>query len=596
MAAKSEERRQIKLIYGLWLAAGLVLSLTGIRWGLPSTPRVERILPPGVFGPELHERLQSSWEKIHKRIGVNLMLSRASFSALEGSRDVEPGWKTPPAVMLDSIRSFHVRTAHDDEQTLLLVLSRMRPRRLQLHPHFFAYGGAYVYPLGGWLAAGAVLGAVPLHRSMAPYLAAPEKMAAMYHWGRFASVAAYLGCIVLLLEIGRRYFTPRIGAAAAAVFLLSPAVIVQAHTMKPHMHWTFFAFLTLLLSLRSLEDGKLRSYVAAGAVSGLAIGTVVSAWPACLYVAAAAGIRAVLKPKGWLAEARGLTAAGAASLAVFLVTNPYWILDFPSVAGEFRTLQGWATLNALNPVTVALGPLRKSVTLPILGLMAAGLGWGFYRGRREPALLLCACSLVAASSVAVMIKTVDVTRQIRYFLPMIGLGGLLGAAALSEFSRRFPGSRRVAAAAALAVMANLALEGGLYAWNFRIGAGPQATYYRAGDWIEDSIPAGETVGLFRLPAPSNTAYFRYDRYRIRLMDNEIFPTMKRRDLPRFLVLTRPGYDERPALEPVFSREYERIAGFPRPQAAWASIDVSATTANPGIDIYRLKGRPPAGRN
>ena len=151
----------------------------------------------------------------------------------------------------------------------------------------FVYGGAHIYSLGASLGVAAAAGFVELHRSLAPYMAEPDKMAAMYLTGRFLSVAAYIGCGLLLLRIGRR-FDQWVGWLAGLLFLFSPAAVVQAHVLKaPHL-WAFFALWSVERSLSVVVGGKRRDYVLAGFAAGLAVGASLSAatvWP--WYAAAA---------------------------------------------------------------------------------------------------------------------------------------------------------------------------------------------------------------------------------------------------------------------------------------------------------------------
>jgi len=198
------------------------LGFWGLRWGLPARARLDRVLEPGADGPALHELLASSWAKMHERLGPNLMNNPESYATFSGVERVKPGWRVPPDIMLNSLRSFYVRSAYEDEQSALLALSRMRPRQLNFNPHLFTYGGAYLYPLAAWEAAGAVAGAVKLQASLMPYLADPAKMAGLYYWGRCLSAFAFIGCALMLLRIGRNSLGRGTGPLAALLFLCLP--------------------------------------------------------------------------------------------------------------------------------------------------------------------------------------------------------------------------------------------------------------------------------------------------------------------------------------------------------------------------------------
>lgn len=574
------------LLAGLALALGLC----GLRWGLPSRARLERVLPPGLDTPAFRARLMESWSKLHESFGSDIMVSARSWAApYRGVRRVAPGWTEPPLLLQNSVRSFYLRSAHEDEQSFLIILSRMRPWRLEMNPHLFTYGGAYIYSLGAWLAAGAVLRLASLHTSMAPYLADPSRMASLYFVGRLYTVACFLGCALMLLRIGRRHLGAEAGVIAGVLFLFSPGVVVQAHVMKNHLLWTFLFLWTLDLSLALLGGGGLGAYAAAGAVSGLAVGAFLAAWPACLVVGFACALRIASLRKPAAAELKGLAVAAAASVAAFFATNPYWIADSATVRAEMKVLSGWSAFNPAHPFIFLNHAFANAVTWPVLALIAAGAAWAFAKGRREPALRLCLFAFLAGLAMMTTVGDVVTVRQVRYFLGFLAVGQLLaGRFAAELLAWKSPRRPWLLAALALA-LANLVLTGATYADNFSADAGDRSTHVESGAWIEAHVPPGSSIGFLRLPQPSNAPYFRYDRYDLRMIESAgLFSTLPAAELPQYVAVTSPDYDDRPAMEPNLSR-YELAAEFQRARLVpWIAVNPTSTTANPQIDIYRLK--------
>ena len=570
---------------------GVALGLCGVHWGLPSRARLDRVMPPGSDTPELRQHLMESWSKMHARYGVDIMLSPESwFAGITGVQRVAPGWTRPPLILENPVRSFYIRSAHEDEQTFLIVLSRMRPWRLEMNPHIFIYGGAYIYSLGAWLALGAAARVASLHTSLAPYMADPSQMASLYFVGRLFTVAIYVACALLLLRIGRRHLGAESGIFAALFFLLSPGVVVQAHVQKPHMLWTFFVLWTLDLSLGLLSSGGTAAYAAAGAVSGLAVGTFIEAWPACLVVGFACALRIWALRKPAAAEAKGLAVAAASSLAAFFATNPYWILDRATVRAEFGIISGGTAFHAAQPFFFLKESFVSAVTWPVFVLIAAGAVRALAKGRREPALWLCLFAFVAGLAMMTTNGGGGITvRLVRYFLGFLAVGQLLAGRAAADLLR-WKSPRRPWALGALAlVLANLALAGVTYAYNFHRDAGDLSTHVVSGAWIEAHVPPGSSIGLLRLPQPSNAPYFRYDRYDLRFIETPaLFAALPVAELPEYVATTSPDHDDRPFMEPNLSR-YDLAAEFDRPWLVpWIAVHPTATTANPLIDVYRLR--------
>jgi hypothetical protein len=191
-----------------------------------------------------------------------------------------------------------------------------------------------------------------------------------------------------------------------------------------------------------------------------------------------------------------------------------------------------------------------------------------------------------------MVSTVgDVGRvsQVRYFIGFLAVGELLaGRAAADLLAWKSPWRPGLLVALALA-LANLVLAGTTYAYNFIADAGPRSTHLESGAWIEARVPPGSSIGLMRLPQPSNAPYFRYDRYDLRFFESAgLFAVLPAAELPQYLAVTSPDHDDRPDMEPNLSR-YELAAEFDRPRIVpWIRIHPTATTADPVIDIYRLK--------
>ncbi|MBI2790057.1 MAG: hypothetical protein HYX59_15405 [Elusimicrobia bacterium] len=583
-----------KPLYAGVVLLGLALGLWGIRWGLPGPERLARVLPPGLDGPAFQQELASSWATMHQGLGENLMVNPKSFGTFTGIVETPAGWKTPPKELLNSYRSFYLRSEHEDEQTILLALSRMKPQRLQLNPHLFTYGALHIYSVGASLALGAATGLVTLKSSLLHYLANPADMGGMYLAGRLLSVAAFVGCGLMLLRLGRLHAGLEAGAFAAALFLMTPAAVVQAHVLKTHTFWAFLALWTVDRCAAVLERGGLKRYAAAGAVAGLATASFLGAWIGCLVVGAAGAMRLAGlhepdgKPCAPRGELAGLAVAAVCAVGMFFLISPYWVTGFGEAMAEMKVLSGFSAMNPSHVWLFATHALRRSVTDPVLTLMFGGAALALMRGRREPVLLLCAIAFLLALASTATVGGVLATRQVRYFMGWVGVGSLLAGRLLQELRALKGPAGRFGTATAAVVLAGLAAQGFSYAYNFSLGEGARSNHFLSGEWIEKNVPEGAQIGLLRYPQPSNSPFFRYDRYRLKFIEPGLAASLPEAQLPRWLALTIPDYDDRPALAPILGR-YERRAVFPRARLfPWIELDPSSTTANPLVEIYALK--------
>jgi hypothetical protein len=326
-------------------------------------------------------------------------------------------------------------------------------------------------------------------------------------------------------------------------------------------------------------------------VSGLAVGTFIQAWPACLIVAFAAALRVWMLRKPASAELKGLALAALASAAAFFAVNPYWLSEGRTVLAEMRVLGGSAAFRVLHPMTFAVHVLANAATWPVFALIVAGAVWASARSRREPALCLCLLAFLAGVAMTATIGGPPAVRQIRYFIGFMAIGQLLAGRVAADLLGAKKPWRSWAIFALVLVLVHLTLAGSTYAYNFHMDEGDRSTHAESGAWIEARVPPGSAIGLLRLPQPSNAPYFRYDRYDLRFFESPgLFAALPAAELPAYLAVTTPDYDDRPAMEPNLSR-YERVAAFDRPRLVpWIRIHPTSTTGDPLIEIYRLRPR------
>jgi Dolichyl-phosphate-mannose-protein mannosyltransferase len=204
---------------------------------------------------------------------------------------------------------------------------------------------------------------------------------------------ALFGTLSVLLTylIGRRLFSSRVGLAAALLLSVVPWHIRQSVIFKPDILLVLTTLLAFWWSLRAAEQPTAGSYLKAGTGIGLALASKFNAGPIALPLAAAALAQA-LRGRGegagsrWWRPLLWLALAGAAALAVFLVLDPYAVLDPDLYRRSFgRTLRDYARKGEvaelshlgvfLHGIGVLLGPAFHGRIVGVLGLVGLlGLG------------------------------------------------------------------------------------------------------------------------------------------------------------------------------------------------------------------------------
>jgi len=566
-------------------ALSLSLALWGIGWGLPSRERTARVLPPEALGPAAQEKLASSWQAMHSRQGPEPLLNAEHWSAgFELLSTVPPGWTFPPDQLLNPARSFYLRSGAEDDAPTLVGLSRIRPDRLEFNPKVYSYGGLWFYSMGAWMAAVAAVSPLTLSGSVAFYLANPDKAAWLHLAGRLFSAAHFILGALLVYLIGRSLFGRETGFWAGLFFAVSPSIVLQAHTIKPHMLGAVCVMGVFYFCAKAIREGGRGTWLGAGIMVGAAAGSAPYLSLSSGLVAAAFLLRLRGQGRSALSEWRHVAAAGAASLVVFCATNPFFVYA-PATSWPALKRIGQAS-PALNLAYLWIFPVNgfvKSVGLPTALLVLCGLA--DRRNLSEPMRRWTACAFLYYLGMTWFMQTADSMVGGRNF-PAFFAGFLLAGDAVARWSRASSGPRRwvgrgVGLAAALyACLVCLVID-----QNLHLDAARRSNQWAAGDWIEANIPAGSEIGFQRLPQPSTSPFFQWARYRLKFFDMTRVRELPPREFPPYLVLVSSASDETRRV-PSLPVRYVPIRSFDHFGLSGLRLPTGSIYGNPRIDIYR----------
>jgi hypothetical protein len=289
------------------------------------------------------------------------------------------------------------------------------------------------------------------------------------HDGRFTATAYFLGrglqaaigvlTLYWTYRLGRRLLSPRAGLLAALALAAVPLHVRQSAVIKPDI----LLLLGLLIAaeataaaISSGVSGRLRQFLGAGAAVGLATSAKYNGVTAALPLAFLALPTARRDP----AVLARLAAAGAASLLVFVLFDPYFFSmqekfrhDFSYTIEHYKTKSnaGDAPPTHLD-VLAATGPEMLSDSfhgvftgvLGFAGLLATAF-WAFRRGDRALALI----PLFPLAYVAVYAASTTYAKTNNYLpvSPFLALGAAALATAAWDALRGTP--RRLFAVALL---------------------------------------------------------------------------------------------------------------------------------------------------
>ncbi|MBI4328899.1 MAG: glycosyltransferase family 39 protein, partial [Chloroflexi bacterium] len=390
---------------------------------------------------------------------------------------------------------------HPDERRIVDVSSPLRwPESLAefldadkspLNPHFFRYGSLPIYTLSG------------VASLLSASLGEPVEGFQRALVGRVLSAGFDSLSVLLVYLLGARLYGRRVGLLAALFASLAVLHIQQSHYFVVDIPMTTTVLATLYFSARLAAGGGRWNGALAGLFLGLALATKVSAAPLALPVLLAwalrpgeGGFRTV---GSW---AGGAVLSGAVASGVFLLTQPYVLLDFPAFLKDVLEESGMASGRADLPYTrqyIATAPYWYHVQqLAVWGLglplgILAWLGLVFALGRalwkRSRADLLLLAWVLPFFLLVGPLQA----KFARYMLPLAPLLVLFGAVLLWEardwMARRW---RRGTLLAYVAMAAVLVATGAYAAAFLRVYAEPH-TATRMAQWARENVPAGSTI-------------------------------------------------------------------------------------------------------
>lgn len=548
------------------LAVGLLQGLTGIRWGLPGPARVAAFPPD--FQPSSENALEMTqrWQKLYEEIAqAHRELKREEpVTYVQGRDEIEPGWNFPPDKLLNSYRSFLLRTENPDEQKSFVVLGRMRPWRFEFEPLFIQYGGAFIYPLGAYLQALSWARAVRVVPDMAYYLQEPAQMGRLYLAARVFILLCQLGTLWVLYDLGVMLGGETAGALACLLWMLCPIVAATSHIVKPHP----FAALWVVAAARWAAKKR---YLLSGVAAGLGAGANF-----------AFGVFFALPLLGWLlggrkkAERAAAARATITGLLVFFALNPYALLarrDFVWETTIYPQSSG-ATL-------AALGALLVPRLVSAAGLAAAlCFVWGLVEtyGRKEARLVWWTAVgglVLSWALLATRWGFVGGVGAWRFFYPALALFCVLAGASIS----RMP--KRMRLAAILFILVDGVPRCAVYLRNMAFDEG--GTRARAAEWVDKNVPAGSTLGLSRYPQPATSPILRYDQYKLVVYSD---PKYLESDPPQFLLVDESGASE--LARSGLAEKYDLVDAQEPFRFLWAKIEDETFFANAKQYVYRRK--------
>lgn len=455
------------------------------------------------------------------------------------------------------------------------------------NPRMFDYPGVYIYFVTGLFALYYVWGR--LTGRFADHAAFAE--AFRNGWEPFflivrgATVIMGALTVAAVHAIAAPLFGPLAGLLASGFLAVAFLHVRDSHYATTDVPLTLFVTCAVLAALRVYRTRSPRDAWLAGVAAGLATGIKYNAAPVVVALAAVEALHAWPIRGDWRRTWREthLWRMAIATLAVFLATSPYLVLDYANAMRQLENLAAQASVGMTPPEMLGNGwqyhlpfSLRHGLGLPLLATGLAGLIW---MAVRQPALAFILGAFPVTYYAA---AGAGYNVFVRYMVPVVPFlclfAGYVVAEIATSAAARIGGAspRRVAGlrvAVALALGAAISAPTAWSTIQFDRLLARADSRVMAAEWIHANVPAGSAIymsgnlyGHPQVEGPAGTyRMFGYDwRASTFTHRDRSSGTLEERHvtrLPDFIVVQRSAipYSHIPEqVEALLPREYDLV--------------------------------------
>ena len=504
----------------------------GINWGIPSSSKIALAMDKSLDNDDFYESLVKSRNLVYKDSKSHLFASPSyrndEFKAKE--RIVVDYRKDGVTFYLANYMRHYYLCSHDpDENGVFNGLSNMNPSKFDFNPHYFTYGGGYIYPLAAWYKVLSWMNIVKLVPDMRYYFRNVDEMGKLYTAGRtLAALMGTLGILILVLfeyKISATFFWP---AILALLCFTSPIIVLWSKFIKPHFYLLPFSMLCVVSSHRFHATKNSRYFLWAmflcGLVAGIALTTsVLILFPLIVYLRGAFEARFAIRP-----AAKDLAAGFLLFAAGLLLMNPYYILSPQELHAEISWVSSALHVSGgmesiYNYFRYGLGILPS-----LLFLAAACVGVYFRKTSGAFNLMLLLFILLISPMVYRLPSLPGDIRWATFSLPLVFFYTI-------EIFRRQKGAqfwlRPLVLACALIGIADAAR---FRTYSVNDSKDATSTRIQAGNWM-NSATGTAGIGYFYDVIPWTCPPINFSRHRITVYGNiaELFSDA---DRPEYFVL------------------------------------------------------------
>lgn len=482
----------------LILFVGIFLHIRGINWGVPDRERISLVFGNRIILEDLIEPMTTTHQEIREMQVYYGAEYRPDYDTSKKIDVLINGKRKKVSIeLINSMRSYLLRSYGADEQAVLASLSKMNPKKLDLNPHFFEYGGTYIYPLAGFLYLCSLTGLIDLKNDMKEYMFEPEKIGDLYTFSRlFGAITFILSSLVFFFFCLRITRDSIISFLITVLFVSIPGFAIWSHYLKPYTSGMLWVVCCLYFTFRYVEEKKTIWLVLSSVFAGFSMASLLSYGYVIISVIFSIFFVGLSTKKFF----KNLLISLTCFVISYFVTNPYVLISWKEFISEISYIQsywkGTASLYNLKYFFTTSLKYGLGISMWLMFIFSSVISLLKF----DKKILLVLLSLIPAF----FYFGLSTGRWVHYsfiIYPYIFLLILLN----------FLKIKRIIAIAMLCIS---------FFWTFVFTCSYVNLFAQenirtiAGRWINSNIPKQSNIGLLEAPSPWRTPPFQYLTYNI----------------------------------------------------------------------------------
>ena len=232
---------------------------------------------------------------------------------------------------------YKLYSVNADEVNSVMGLSKINPKEKKFDPQVYKYGGAFIYPLGLYFYTLEKLNILK-DVSSKTILQGDKLIDQIYFYGRFFVLICFILSCYFLYKCLIIFSNKTNSLLFSSLYLFAPGSIIYSQVMKPHWYSLLWINLAIYFCLKYIKKKPSNYYLLYISIFlGLAIGSSLAFVPFYFFLIF---VLFYLDKKKFL-NFRKIFFIFLSSFSVFLITNPYILINFSNFFFEANNEYSW---------------------------------------------------------------------------------------------------------------------------------------------------------------------------------------------------------------------------------------------------------------